>query len=197
MWILVTGFGPFDRHSTNPSWLAVSNLPALVLVDGVEVEVVKQELLVSYRQLDLFYKTLDTMVTGKGPPLLILHVGVAGGSSKLRLEQYAYNQTIELDVEQYEPPDHLVDARDERGNRLGTRIDLVRLQDWVVGKCDFKAQIEVSQDAGRYLCNAAYYKACRWSNKKALFVHVPEEDQPHIKELTQLLHWIILGILQN
>lgn len=46
--VIVTGFGPFGKHTTNASWEAVKLLPTLNLAQELGVQLVTEQIPVSY-----------------------------------------------------------------------------------------------------------------------------------------------------
>lgn len=214
MWILITGFGPFGPHERNPSWLAVQQLPDTISLmhsgGPITAKLVKVELKVAYRTVDEFYASrLPVLCEREGSlPMAIIHVGVAGGSTHVRLEKFAFNQAVGLDVENYVPPSGAVISSDQKSQKRVATLDLDVMLNEVVDLCrtrfQFKAHVQVSFDAGRYLCNYSYYRACHWQQHSArhelqpsaLFVHVPEEGKPHsVEELKCVLHCVAEHVL--
>ena len=188
-WVLITGFGPFKSdsfvHNTNPSWQAVSQLPDEIPCSSnrhgriVQVSVVKRELPVAYAAADAFYAPkgeLASLRATKGSdPLLIVHVGVAGERDCVELEQIAVNEATKIDVDGCCPEDRKCDAAAEAGCRQGSDLDLQAVVKHVNSQMDDiateaggrrcrlgEAVLAVSEDAGRFLCNYIYYKACGW-----------------------------------
>jgi pyroglutamyl-peptidase len=154
---------------------------------------------VSRRYVEQFPPVLAHHSPERPCPLLVIHVGVAGGSDSIRLEQQAFNQTHGKDVSGKEPQSGRVDEREPAHQIRTTAIDLPRLRQHVVQQCQtthsFTPRITISQDPGRYLCNFIYYKGLQTLGPSlVLFVHVPEEGRPHsIAELTTTLQHIIDG----
>ena len=169
--LLVTGFGPFPGMRRNPS-AAVARLVAADRrwrVLGVETKALV---------LPTTYATLEDELA---PALLqgfdaVLMIGVAGRSCRLRVERRAVNRTSIL----------FPDASGCRSKSLGfgERIDARRT------RASFPRALatlrsaglpsRLSQDAGRYLCNAAYFRALA-QPVPVLFVHIPKarrRDRP-------------------
>jgi pyrrolidone-carboxylate peptidase len=174
----VTGFGPFDVHTTNPSWSAVKRLPECLRVSvgsaGIAVAIVKLEIPVSYKSADELYSgdvfPRNVGMGRKQDPLAILHVGVNGTTDSVELERFAFNRAVTYDVERFCPENQVVHSDDPPEHRIGTQLNLDGVIDAVRVGCsnddDFAPAICVSTDAGRYLCNYVYYKACKWASRK-------------------------------
>ncbi len=103
-------------------------------------------------------------------PDAVLMIGVAGRSKRVRIERRALNRTSLL----------LPDAAGRRPAALtlgqgpaarALRASPARLRA-VLRRHAIPCRI--SQDAGRYLCNAAYYQALA-SPSSVLFIHIPKE----------------------
>lgn len=150
MRILVTGFGPFDGFEANPSEQLArdSGLPHRILP-------------VSFQAVDEF---LDELAAD--PPDMLLMLGVAGESERMRLECVARNF-----VGSY--PD--VDGRvfgpgpiDPTGPAAlsGTL--------WKPELESMSHDFESSVDAGDYLCNYIYFRALQaLPMTRVGFLHVP------------------------
>lgn len=152
MRILVTGFGPFEGVEINPS------------------ERLARESGLAHRILPVSFRAVDQFIEEEAadPPDILLMLGVAGGSERIRLECVARNF-----VGSY--PD--VDGRvfgpgpiDPTGPAAlsGTL--------WTPELDSMSPNLESSVDAGDYLCNYVYYRALQdlpmaWVG----FMHVPPE----------------------
>jgi pyroglutamyl-peptidase len=81
--ILFTGFEPFDKDLTNPSWDAVSMLPDQI----GDIQIVKRRMPVEYDTVaDLLSRAIE-----EEQPDAVLCVGQAGGRAKLTPEVVAIN----------------------------------------------------------------------------------------------------------
>jgi pyroglutamyl-peptidase len=220
-WVLVTGFGPFLNHSVNPSWQAVKGIPNTVeFFDSVgvkqEIRVVKKELSVEYRAADDLYGVHFPHHMCQGvqrDPLLIIHVGVNSHSACVELEKCAVNEATGVDVCGHHPDNCKVVSSRGRSAKTGTDLDLDSVVEQVKINClgRLTPSLGVSGNAGRYLCNYVYYKACEWvgtrhstrvrseikaaygteacpGDPSCLFIHVPVEGRPHsVGELSTIL----------
>jgi pyrrolidone-carboxylate peptidase len=224
MWCLVTGFGPYSKlkNSQNPSDVAVQSLPDKISVplldDELVVDVVKRTLRVSYSTADAFYKDFPSSVGRTKAPVLILHVGVNCNITCVHLEEGAVNQAEGIDVDGCESVTGTV-TKERSGCRVCSELGLPGVAQSVRLRCQKFMQeprIDISQDAGQYLCNYIYYKACKWcasqkmqdsalgplekhscsSRTACLFVHIPMAGQPYsIYDLTCILNEIIIACL--
>ncbi len=147
----ITGFGPFGEVPQNPSGLLAER-------SGRQHQV-----------LEVSYSAADRFLGGWTPDRFdrLILLGVAAKSKLVRLEMVARNRSSEtpdlegrtLSRSQIEPgapeslPTTLWEAR------------------WID---DLSEHVELSNDAGGYLCNYVYYRALqRFPNCRIGFLHVP------------------------
>ena len=147
--IVVTYFEPFGGRTTNASKEVVTSLT------NYEIK----ELPVSWEKIPLL---IDDILSNE-PDYLFL-VGEAGSYKEISMEKYAHNIAHGID--------NLGVKKDNEPivcggiDTLMTAFNLSRLP------------YRISEDAGRYLCNYAYYQALSKSKKtKVLFVHLPYIDE--------------------
>lgn len=161
--LLVTGFGPFPRMRRNPSAdlaKAVATSPRLRLY---RIEAMSFVLTTAYGALPT---ELDPLLAAE--PDILLLVGVAGRSAKVRIETRATSRRSTLF------PDACGDkpARPEAGGEAvrHTRINVAAAQSALRAR---GIPARISRDAGRYLCNAAYFRALA-RKAPTVFVHIPK-----------------------
>lgn len=168
--MLVTGFDPFGGEAVNPSWLAAGALAGKVIA-GHPV--------VAARLPTVFDAALDTMraLLRKHRPILVLGTGQAGGRSAISLERVAINVNDARipDNAQAQPVDTPVVAGGPAAyfTSLPIKAMYAALQQAGV-------RSEVSQTAGTFVCNHAFYGlmhelATQPSLRRVRggFVHVP------------------------
>ncbi|WP_407523938.1 peptidase C15 [Methylobacterium oryzisoli] len=162
--LLVTAFGPFPGMPVNPSEAVARRLvrsPRLVLAAGGPPKL---------RILPTTYAAISTHLDPAlaEAPAAVLMIGVAGRSRRVRVEMRAVNRASRL----------FPDA----GGRLAARLTLEPDGPYrrPAGPGAAKAlallarriPVRPSRDAGRYLCNAAYYRALA-GPVPVLFLHIP------------------------
>lgn len=161
--VLVTGFEPFGGDSVNASQEAVAR---------IDVEDL------SRRGLEVTRVTLPVAFVG-GPDALeaaiaahrpdaVICVGEAGGRHEVTPERYAVNDQVARipDNDGQQPVGHL-----DGGPRvLDARIDPQRLAD-AIQAAGIPAR--VSEDAGRFVCNAVFRASLVRFFGPAVFIHVP------------------------
>lgn len=163
--ILVTGFGPFGDIATNPSQLLAQSCGAPHRI-----------LEVSFRAVDAFLNELSQM-----PAQRVLHIGVAGGAEKMRIEWVARNQigdTPDVRNEKYGPGPIDANGPPNLAASLWSHPDFAQpCEDWTP-----------SVDAGTYLCNYVFYQALqRCPQHRVGFLHVPPQIVLSLDRQTQIL----------
>jgi pyroglutamyl-peptidase len=121
-------------------------------------------------------KTLRTTVTRHNPDLLIM-LGQAGSSDKVRLERIAINMmdARNADNDGFIPDEEPINT--ETPVALFTNTDIKQLYNAIAEQ---SIPVKISNSCGLYVCNRIYYEAlmlCNEINKmKAIFVHLPLYD---------------------
>ena len=150
MAIVVTGFEPFGEHKTNASWSAVQLLPALWADTQPPVEV---------REIPVAYDWVQEQEEAVWrQPAFTVHVGVSGRDSVVTLEAGAHNSG-------YGRPDNRAACPAEGECVAGGRdtettcLDMGQLLEGCREEGGREGiDFQVSEDAGRYLCDFVYYR---------------------------------------
>ena len=182
MKILITGFEPFGSNNENSSWV-VANKVATQNTFGIDIAL---ELMpVSFRSVA---KTLRTAVTRHNPDLLIM-LGQAGSSDKVRLERIAINMmdARNADNDGFIPDEEPINT--ETPVALFTNTDIKLLYNAI---SEQGIPVKLSNSCGLYVCNRIYYEALMLCNErknmKAIFVHLPlYKGQRDAKDITPTL----------
>jgi pyroglutamyl-peptidase len=167
--LLVTGFGPFPGVPHNPTEALVASL------DGRRAG----RLRVDGRVLDVSFaggaSRLSALLAGR--PEAVLMFGVARGAGEVRVEAQAVNraQADLPDVEGRVAGGGPVDAALAVDHVLRSAVDVDALAAMLQAS---GVPARVSDDAGRYVCNAMYLHALAWAATSdppvpCVFVHVP------------------------
>jgi pyroglutamyl-peptidase len=162
--LLVTGFGPFPGMSRNPSAEMARRVAAAPRWRRLGVAAQALILPTTYAALaDVLEPALAEA------PDAVLMIGVAGRSRAVRIERQARNRaSLLLPDAAGRRPQRLTLADGPAARRLGTspaRLSTLLRRHGVACR--------VSHDAGRYLCNAAYFRALA-GPVPVLFVHLPK-----------------------
>ena len=162
--LLVTGFGPFPGVADNPSAAIARRVAGSPRWRRLGIETHALVLPTAYSAIEgILAPALKGGYDG------VLMIGVAGKAKRIRVERRAANRASVL----------MPDASGRRGTRLTltpgslhrrSRVAaapvLARLRQAGLGA-------EISQDAGRYLCNACYFSVLS-EPLPVLFLHVPK-----------------------
>lgn len=171
--ILVTGFGLFHDYEVNASWEAVKELKRLGVAhrsSAVPLET---------REIPVAYKDVSTIVPklyDELNPRLCVHVGVSlyrvvmlekCGKNCGYVGQDIFNRTPSTNVCVSDGP-----------KVLPSQFDVDSVCEKLRQKVSDVA-FDVSEDAGRYLCDFLYYTSLHVNRAPVLFVHVPDLDTPY------------------
>lgn len=174
--VLLTGFGPFPGVATNMSFAFARAIAGQLSQSRPSLVIETEELAVEWQAIEDQVRALHKAVA----PDLAVHFGVSTCIDGIVVEDTAHNACAqEIDHRGLAPPKgQLVrDAPNKRTTALNV--------DALIAETANVSNITVTQshDAGRYLCNAAYFLslACTErdaSNATALFIHIPHELAP-------------------
>ncbi|MBW0499503.1 hypothetical protein O181_039218 [Austropuccinia psidii MF-1] len=183
--VLITGFGAFNDHETNPSFEVVKGLPRSIFVGSRRLELVvhPEPVKVAYRTVR---KLLPELYAQHESIDLVIHLGLDELSQgEYSLEKLARKKGY--------------DSKDVDGI-IGDQVNFeAGWEDWGDGPDDLKTSIEVekvienlkdklesdvkirsSNDAGHYLCEYIYYgslfhfsSVLKKSRLPVTFLHVP------------------------
>lgn len=182
--VVVTGFGPFLDHSTNPSWdVAQAFADAL----SEEHDARADRIDVTHREAAQFADSVDF----NAGQVLMVHFGLAARREQLSLERFAHNCRGDIPDESSHQ-DQFPYLKPDGPLALDTKLRVEELSAWWhdAGAAELTAlQARVSRDVGDYVCNTLYYHslaavdAHRASGgaAEALFVHVPPMDACHAR----------------
>lgn len=166
--VLVTGFGPFEEVTRNPSWELARSLEDL-LPDGCFVRAL--ELPVSFEGAP---EELARVL--KVEPIdMLVGLGVQKEDT-YRLERRARGslQGDRIDNEGRSASAVGVEA----GQDLETTVDLEAVAA-AMREASGEYEVVISEDAGGYVCERTYHALLDWGRKlrvPAVFLHVPPEE---------------------
>lgn len=173
--VLLTGFGPFPGAPFNPTGPLVT-------------ELARRRGLGDIRRLAHVFRTSYAAVDGELPALMARHrpdivllFGVATRTKQVRIETCAANarSVLASDVDGHRPP---------RAIRIGGPATLAGSaphRSLVAALRTSGMPAQISRDAGRYLCNFAYWRALELARLRdgaplVQFVHVPMVRNPAV-----------------
>ena len=190
--VLVTGFGPFHQHKVNASWEAVKEMASM----GLEHEGKKVNL--EIREVPVVYETVSKdipLLWAELAPKICVHVGVSPYTC-IKLEKYGRNLGYNhQDINSCTPVDGV--CCKDGPDVIQTKFDVENVARKV---CERQPDVvvQVSEDAGRYLCDFIYYTSLNLGHAPVIFVHVPPLDKPYSKlQLATSLKNIIELLLQH
>ena len=164
--VLITGFEHFGGCSENSSW-EVARQVASCGIAGVEVAA--EQLPVSFARVG---KALRSAVELHTPDLLIM-LGQSAVADRIKLERVALNMMDSAmgDNDGVNPDEEPIYKGEE--SALFTLLPIKRLHSAIEAK---GIDVKISNSAGLYVCNRAYYEAlrlCKERAMQAIFVHLP------------------------
>jgi pyroglutamyl-peptidase len=188
--VLLTGFEPLNKETINPAWEAVS---ALAGWRG-------EDFIVEARQLPCVFGLANRVLNDALDdlkPALVIAVGQAGGRVELSVERVAIN------VDDAPIPDNaqrqLIDepiVRDGPAAYFST----LPIKAIVRGMRAAGLPASVSQTAGTFVCNHAFYglmHATAGSEVRAGFIHIPylpEQAAAHPGAASMALAEVVRGL---
>ena len=201
---IVTGFGPFQGVTENPTSMIVNNLIDYLCKEGLS------SLASSIRTLPIIQTTADDARTqidrlekeiceerqrDDSIVYVLLHLGVNVEGESFQLETCAYNEaSFRIPDEMgFQPSNLPISKGAATGSQLFTTLDVPELVESMNRTC---GDAVASSDPGRFVCNYTYYcsldKCC---NQKAecLFLHVPPLSRA---SLPKQLHFVA-NLLQS
>lgn len=170
--VLVTGFGPFLSITDNPSGRLALAVDGLLL--GPDIRVVAKVLAVNYETA-----VAQTLLSAAQiNAIAILGIGVASGTANARVERTAFS------LADGTTPDAAGQVRSLLGPEPSRTTAAAEPLARALG-------IPVSDDAGRYVCNAWLYGVLGGTQVPATFLHVPDAGGDPEWLRAGLARWVI------
>lgn len=191
MRVLLTGFEPFGGSDINSSWETAYNIGQLA-ISGVEMKIV--QLPVSFiGSGKLIRKLLQTY-----KPDALVMLGQRGKGQNIDIERIAVNMmdSMNPDNDGFHPQEQPI--INDGINAYFSNVPVKALKDALL-KMDIPSK--VSNSAGLYVCNCAYYNALseiyeKGLSTKSVFVHLPKiSDDFSIELLVKSIKKIIEEII--
>lgn len=162
---MITSFGPFHDFGVNPSNQVMEVLRTKLAEDSaLGQNVVFETLDVSWADVDRFIQRQAVQ-----PFDVFIHLGVATGSSHMRIETTGRNAAAGRDVEDAEPTSTSIL---ESGSDIVASLPYKGLREFVSNH----PEVVLSDNAGSYLCNYIYFKSlhAHGANAQVLFIHIAD-----------------------
>lgn len=187
---IISGFGPFDNVSGNPSMelankivpylqeceeKCIGDVPLSTVTETVVIETSVEE---AKQTVDALYERIVTAAatsTETEKMTIVLHLGVAYSATQFHIEMCAYNEaTFRIPDERgYQPEKEPIMECIAFGSLIHTSLDVDLLSRELN---DVEATVK-SIDPGRFVCNYTYcyslYRLTTTGSCHCLFVHVP------------------------
>ena len=183
MKILVTAFGPFDGRPENASSLALRELKKFI--SGIHTRILPVDSVIAPARLK--------QALGLLRPDVLIMLGEAAGSQKIRLETTAWN-SLDFsipDVVGRQPMNRLI--RPASPVSLGSTLPLEKFHALLTAHSH---EVTFSDDPGRYLCNQLFFTALDFLRERPIpcaagFIHLPlAGDYPTSRAADALGHLV-------
>jgi pyroglutamyl-peptidase len=164
--LLLTGFGPFPGAPRNPTAEVVTRLAERGVGERLGVDIVPHVFSTTWEALDDLAGLLAEV-----RPDVVLHLGLKRRATAIAVEAFGRNRVsmAAVDAEGRRPKAPVLDA--DAPPRLPVSLPVRRIAVRVAG---LGLPVEVSTDAGRYLCNGLLWRSLRLSGGRPTgFLHLP------------------------
>lgn len=164
--LLLTGFGPFPGAPRNPTAEVVARLAERGVGDRLGVDIVPHVFSTTWSALDDLAGLL-----AEARPDIVLHLGLKRRARSIAVETFGRNRVsmAAVDAEGRRPRGSVLDG--DAPPRLASTLPVRRIAIRIAG---LGLPVEVSTDAGRYLCNGLLWQSLRLSGERPTgFLHLP------------------------
>ena len=165
--LLLTGFEPFGKWEVNPSWEVARRLDD-ESIGGLRV--VGRRLPVDWEGT---WQALKDYIEDVRPDAILM-LGLANRRDYIAVESRGRNECRQMpDNAGKQPPGALIDEAGEEALASTLPVEEIARSIEALGLA-----VQVSEDAGGYLCNVATYKALAWAREAQPglpvgFIHLP------------------------
>ena len=192
MRVLLTGFEPFGGSDVNSSWETAVRVGQMPLKE-VDLEV--KQLPVSFRRAG---DAVSQSMTDVRPDVMIM-LGQHGRGENIEIERIAVNlmDASKADNDGFCPNELKINEQGEEA--YFSKLPVKVLRDALLAE---NIPAKVSNSAGLYVCNCAYYEALHAIaldslETKAVFVHVPKlSELISVEDISTAVKIIIETILK-
>uniref|UniRef100_A0A915PVK9 Pyroglutamyl-peptidase I n=1 Tax=Setaria digitata TaxID=48799 RepID=A0A915PVK9_9BILA len=199
--VVLTGFGPFESFSNNPSEKVVQRITEEGIKDSqMNVRIIGRVMPVAYDDVQFMVSELWE----KFYPDLVVHLGAHSVSRSIKIETRSCGVGYyQGDIKSKTPRDYRCPLANsscmEDENTICTGLNCKEILDAIKKEfAEEDVQFQVSDDPGRYLCAYSYYISLRRNKNCSLFVHIPRFNESCTVELiTRIVKRIVrLSLLQ-
>lgn len=163
--LLLTGFGPFPGAPRNPTAEVVTRLAEAGAGRRLGVEIVGHVFATTWAALD----ELPALLAATRPDL-VLHLGLKRRARAITVEATARNRVLRaaVDAAGVAPASTMLAA--DGPPRLAATLPVRCMASRIAG---LGLATEISDDAGRYLCNGLFYRSLARRDRPTGFLHLP------------------------
>lgn len=184
--VLITGFGPFPGVACNVSGELAAELARLARRRHPHIEFASEVLAVDWAEAPLSIPRL----LRQHRPSIVLHFGVSARASGFVIETLAHNVTANVPDERGRHAASSCLIAGDRPQRTAT-LPVRRI---FRSLSDAGYPARMSQDPGRYLCNAVMYHSLKCAvqtspRARAGFIHIPATLDPCVEGEPSEIGW--------
>ena len=164
--LLLTGFGPFPGAPRNPTAEVVARLAEAGIGRRLGVAIVPHVFPTTWAAIDDLAALFAT-----ARPDVVLHLGLKRRARAIAVEAFGHNRVAmtAVDAAGCRPPAAMFDG--EAPPRLPVALPIGRISTRIAG---LGLSVEISTDAGRYLCNGLLWRSLRLAEGRPTgFLHLP------------------------
>lgn len=208
--VVLTGFGLFRDHQSNPSWEIMKE--GQLNIERPDVNIITKQFNVSYEEVD----NLVDEIWKQYNPLVMIHCGLAAQENSIRLEQIArHGPFIHDDVLNYAP------HKDLRDYSEAQHVDEDNTLDYTCKPCYFEfsstclnvericeklnqlhreGQVPISYkksiDAGLYVCEYIFQRSLKICDR-TIFIHVPNTTNYTLEEIRIAVKFAVEAVIDE
>uniref|UniRef100_A0A0N5APM0 Pyroglutamyl-peptidase I n=1 Tax=Syphacia muris TaxID=451379 RepID=A0A0N5APM0_9BILA len=175
--IVVTGFGPYQKFSKNPSERLTRRLGEQGLDTSETYTLITEIIPVTYNDVN---QTVSKLWRTYNPDLMI-HIGASPSPKVINLEQQSFRRGYETyDMNAQLPAGQVCPqcGECEDVDTLVSGLNCEKIAEAVSKELPQSIiECKVSHDPGRYLCAYIYFISLSYNKDKTLFIHVPDFDK--------------------
>ena len=163
--LLLTGFGPFPGAPRNPTAEVVARLATSGSGRRLGVEIVPHVFDTTWAALEALPELVAT-----AQPDAVLHLGLKRRARAITVEAFGRNRVLRaaVDAAGVAAASTMLDPAGPP--RLTVTLPVRRLRARIAA---LGLPVEISGDAGRYLCNALLHRSLRLGGRPTGFLHLP------------------------
>lgn len=163
--LLLTGFGPFPGAPRNPSAEVVARIAEGTAGRRFGVEIVPHVFDTTWAAVD---RLPDLLAATR--PDLVLHLGLKRRARAITVEAFGRNRVLRAAVDAAGIAPASTVLVTGAPPRLPATLPVGRIAERIAAR---GLPVEISKDAGRYLCNGLYFGSLARGDRPTGFLHLP------------------------